>query len=410
MLPGAEAQMTEIKPKEAPDERVISLVPLSITPEENGEWYVGAPSSGEFVSLPAEGVYLIEQLQSGASLQAIHTSFAERYGQPPELDEFIDDLVSLGFVRAVNGEPVQPEGSRSRGIALLGSLTAAQCRWLLSRPITALAVTVWLAFPSLLLLGHHVPAATDVVLFGNNLFAVFLLFVPLGWLMVCIHELSHSLTARALGCPAYTRFGNRLWYFVCETDLSSIYSLPRRQRYRPLLAGMTTDLLFLDLALVARHTSIFERPARVVAFMLFANFTYQVMIFLRTDLYYVFTTATRLDNLIPMARQEVNRFVGRLTGRQLPWTVDDTELTAGRRTIVRLYLLACAGGIALGAYTIGLLIIPANIRVLSAAISAVRAGPSFDFGSAIFILLFIPTIYTTMGWTFVRNYRERRLG
>lgn len=403
--------MTETKPSDTSDERVISLVQLSITPEENGEWYVGARASGEFVSLPAEGVYLIEQLQSGASLQAIKTSFAERFGQPPELDEFIDDLISLGFVRAIDDQPVQAEGTRSRGIALLGSLTAEQCRWLLSGPVTALAITVWLAFPLLLMFGHHVPAATDVVLYGNNLFVVFLLFVPLGWVIVCIHELAHSLTARALGCPAYTRFGNRLWYFVCETDLSSIYSLPRRQRYRPLLAGMTTDLLILDVCLVARHSSMFERPARIIAFMLFANFTYQVCIFLRTDLYFVFTTATRLDNLIPMARQEVNALIGRITRRkqQLPWTVDNTELSARRRMTVRLYLLGCIAGIAVGVYTAGLLIIPANIRVIGAAISALRAGPSFDFWSALFIVLFIPSIYAMMGWTFIRNYRERHL-
>jgi hypothetical protein len=76
--------------------------------------------------------------------------------------------------------------------------------------------------------------------------------------------------------------------------------------------------------------------------------------------------------------------------------------------IVRLYLLACLAGMAILVYAAGRLVIPTNIRVLRAAIGALQAGPGFDFWAAIFMLLFIPAIYTTMGWTIVRNYREQR--
>src|SRR5690606_24378543 len=56
--------------------------------------------------------------------------------------------------------------------------------------------------------------------------------------LVAVHECWHWLADRSLAIPA--RFGadRRMAFLVCETDLSQLWSVPRRQRYGPLLAGL----------------------------------------------------------------------------------------------------------------------------------------------------------------------------
>jgi hypothetical protein len=286
-------------------------------------------------------------------------------------------------------------------VALLGGLTQQHCGWLLSPAVTAVSVAAWVCLPLLLAVGRT-PRAQDALVYRSVL-VLLVVFVPVAWVLLALHELSHSLVARALGCPAYTRLGNRLWNLVCETDLSSIYSLPRRTRLRPLLAGMTFDVLILDVCLTLRALHTGGRAPLVIGYMLFSNLVFQTCIFMRTDLYYVVTTATRLDNLVPQARAECAYLVRALLRRQRR----SPAIVGARRVAVRGYLAGCLVGIGLGAVTVVQLIVPASLGVVELALAAVRHGPGDpDFWAAMFVVAFFAFVYTTLGWTFVRNHRD----
>jgi hypothetical protein len=246
-----------------------------------------------------------------------------------------------------------------------------------------------------------VPKPSDALVYPD-IFILVALFAPVGWMLVCFHELAHSLVGRALGCPAYTRIGNRLWNLVCETDLSGIYSLPRRLRYRPLLAGMTWDLFVLDSCLLLKRLGIDWRPLRLIAFMLFTGMAFQVGVYMRTDLYFVIVTATRVDNLMSHARAEVRNLLARL--RHRPSLAGG--LTPRQRLFVRVYVAGCSVGLAVGLLAFVHLTLPVTIQVLHLAASTIGRGPSHaSFWSATTTFTIIVALNTLLVATHIRNRR-----
>ena len=382
-------------------EDTVAFRDLSVVEEAGGQYLVGDRETGEFVSVPEPGAVVVRELQRGRTVAQVSETVRARFGEAPDLDAFVSGLADVGLVARAGGTLIEPAPMRSRGIVLLGGLTRRHCRWLLSPAVTALSVAGWAALAVLLAVGH-IPRAEDALVYPSVL-VLLLVFVPVAWVLLALHELAHSLVARALACPAYTRFGNRLWNLVCETDLSSVYSLPRRQRLRPLLAGMTFDVLVLDACLLLQATHTAGRAPYVVAYMLFSNLLFQTGIFFRTDLYYVVTTLARLDNLVPLARAECADLLRALIGRprRHPGAV------GARRLAVRGYLVGCLVGLGVGAVTVVQLIVPASVGVVRIAVTAVGHGPSDpEFWAATFVVAFFASVYTVLTWTFVRNRRD----
>lgn len=382
-------------------EDTVAFGEVSVTEDSSGQFLLGRVDTGDFVSLPLPGIFVVREFQQGQTVAQVTESFRTRFGEAPDLDAFLAELAEVGLVQRVGISVLATALQRSRGVVLLGRLSSAHCRWLMSRPVTALSVAAWATLPLMLAIGH-VPQAKDALVFPSIL-VLLLVFLPVAWVLLALHELSHSLVARALGCPAYTRFGNRLWNLVCETDLSGIYSLPRRRRLRPLLAGMTFDVIVLDGCLLLQPAGVGGRVPYVISYMLFSNLVFQACIFLRTDLYYVFTTLTRLDNLVPQARAEAAYLIRSLLRlpRQRP------ELTSRGRLPVYGYLVGCIIGIWLGVLTVVHLIIPASVGVVKLAVVALGHGPpDQEFWAALFVVAFFSFVYSALTWTFIRNRRD----
>jgi len=383
-------------------EDTVQFADLSVTEDQPGSFVVGSAESGEFVSIPSPGVFLIRQLQDGRSVAEVTSSFRSQFGEDPGLADFLADLGALGFVERVGStKQVRTTPERSRGIVLLGRLGYRHCRWLMSPIITALVVVAWTTLP-ILLVTVHFPQAEDALVFPSVL-VLLVVFVPVAWILLALHELAHSLVARAQGCPAYTRFGNRLWNLVCETDLSSIYSLPRKRRLRALLAGISFDVIVLDICLLLQAAHVGVEVSLVVAYMLFSNLAYQACIFMRTDLYYAISTVIGINNLVPRARAEcayLLRMVLRRPGPRPPATRMERVAIAG-------YLIGCVVGIGLGAITVVQLIIPATVGVISLAGQAIGRGPADpEFWAALFVIAFFIFVYSVLSWTFIRNRRD----
>ncbi len=120
------------------------------------------------------------------------------------------------------------------------------------------------------------------------------------------HELYHWLAGRAAGVAARFRISRRFFFPVFETDLSQLWSVPRRQRYGPFLAGMAFDSVVLALCLALRllmGTGLLDMPPLLYRFfgalvlVEFIGLGFEALIFLRTDLYAVLITALGCYNL-----------------------------------------------------------------------------------------------------------------
>jgi hypothetical protein len=106
-----------------------------------------------------------------------------------------------------------------------------------------------------------------------------------------MHEGAHWLAARSVGVRASITVSRRLYFLAFETDLSGLWSIPRRNRWRPLVAGMAFDAAMLGIVLLVRcaeNGSASDGIARLlgaITLVEVAAIVAQFLFFLRTDVY-----------------------------------------------------------------------------------------------------------------------------
>lgn len=324
--------------------QTVRLRPLSIVPEGDDEVLVGDPASGTFVTIPAVGGVVIAALQRGASLEETAAEAEKFAGQPVNIPSFVATLGELGFL-ADGEDPAEPEPVRNAPIQAR--------RWMRGVPQKAVrpffGPVAWTCYAACLLFAIGVLLLRPQLLPnpGVDLFAFddiglsALALVPFIWFTVASHECGHWLAARAIGLQ--TRFGidRRMIMLVIETDLTQLWTVPRRARYGPLLAGLALDSVMIALLLGGRlliDTGAWTPPSQVDSLLAawvcikVVQFLWQCMIFLRTDLYAVLVNVLGCRNLWRVKSLLLRRAFGALTAEEEAELAEasDADLRAGR--------------------------------------------------------------------------------
>jgi hypothetical protein len=312
----------------------------SLTLVEDGDAVVvGDPESGTYVSVPQVGAAIIRALQEGASIRQAARAAAELAGEPVDADSFVAGLRELGFVD--DGEDRQP-------LSPVRTAPIQQRHWLsrvsprLARP--AFTSAAWCCYASALVFCAVVfivrpglwPRPGQVFVVANDGLSV-LLLVPISTVLAGLHEAWHWLAARAAGVAARYGIDRRGPFLVFETDLSQLWSIPRRKRYGPQLAGLAVDSAVLAglLGFELSGPAAGSLPARLAAafvFVIVVQMLWQCMIFLRTDLYAVLVTVTGTRNLWEVKSLLLRRAAGRLGAaeRQALASADPRDVAIGR--------------------------------------------------------------------------------
>jgi putative peptide zinc metalloprotease protein len=301
-----------------PHREVVRLRKLSLV-DDGDRVIVGAPETGVFIAVPPVGAVVIRALQDGVSVPEAAAAAQRFAGQPVDVATFVDRLARLGFLVCAGDAQHQP----TRTAALqtrrwLAGPAPERVRWLFGRVAWTVYVTL-LAFdigvliirPQLL---PHPRAAYQLLHVGAGPSLV--LLFPLSTALVAAHECGHWLAARAAGLTARFGVDHRMYFVVFETDLSQLWSLPRRRRFGPLLAGLAVDstalavLLAIELGIAERWwtpPAIAAHLTAALAFAEVAGMAWQCLLFLRTDLYGVLVAATGCHNLWRVKTLSVRR-------------------------------------------------------------------------------------------------------
>jgi hypothetical protein len=364
-------------------DQTIRLRPLSVV-EEGDEVLVGDPDTGTFVTLPPVGGVVISALQRGATVEESAREAEEFAGEPVDVVAFTQILRELGFV-------ADPD-TADRDVARTAPIQAR--RWLrgvrpeLARPLfghvawvvySACAVVnagLLIAQPSLL-----PDSARDPFVVDSNIGLSALLLIPIVWAERAMHECWHWLAARAIGVKARFGIDHRMMMLVFETDLSQLWTVPRRQRFGPMLAGLAFDSVLLSLVLggeacVAAHRwSPPEAVADIMALLaytLIAGMLWQSMIFLRTDLYAVLINALGCRDLWRVKSLMLRRAFHRLSPEQALElsSASDADLRTGR-----WFRWVWVGGVAGVLAWFGWLIVPMLAAVLGWMYDGLGRGP-----------------------------------
>ncbi|WP_020540303.1 hypothetical protein [Nonomuraea coxensis] len=163
-----------------------------------------------------------------------------------------------------------------------------------------------------------------------------------------VDELMHLTAARSLGAPARIGFGTRLHYLVVRTDVTAIWGVPRRHRYRVYLAGMASDVLLIATMTLAVAYLPLSGPVEALlrAFTLTTLLCLRLraQISMRTDLYFVLRDLLRCKDLFGDGLRYARYLLARAAApfrRPASPVIDPTgELAPHERRAVRIYAVA----------------------------------------------------------------------
>lgn len=391
---------------ESLDWRSLSVV------DDGDEVLLGDRRIGSFVAVPPVGGTVIRALQAGATVDQATAVAEDLAGEPVDVRLFLEELQTLGIVGAEAVGPVRSAPIQQRrwvygpGRARARPMFATPA-WILYGVAFAFSVGCLVLRPDLWPSPHDVFIVDDVG-------ASALLLMVMNLAGAALHEGWHWLAARAAGVPA--RFGvDRRWNFlVVETDLSQVWTLQRRQRYGPLLAGMAVDSTVLAVLLASQVTArigMWEPPelvARVTAavvFLVVSGMAWQFLVFFRTDLYAVLVVATGCRNLWRVKTLLLRRAVGRLTPEEAIELVGASarDLHVGRwfRWVWLIGFAAVVGWFVLFS-------LPILVTLLSWIGAGLGAGPGhLRFWSAVACIPLVLTARLTVLGLVLRDLRQR---
>lgn len=277
----------------------VALRDLTVT-DDGEECIIGDPSAGNYINVPAVGGVVVRSLLAGRTVAEAAVEAEAFAGETVDVASFVGTLGELGFL-AGDGPSGDPGPASTAPVQQRTWFTGADervARWFFGRTAwTVYVVAALFSLVTLVVRPDLLPLSTDAIIVAD--FGISALVVlPVGWSITALHEYWHWLAVRALGLQS--RFGIDVRYgvvLVFETDLTQIWSVPRRRRYGPQLAGMAVQGVLLAATLLAEVLWQDAPFLRLLVLLNLATLAWQAMIFLRSDLYAVLVTATGCTNL-----------------------------------------------------------------------------------------------------------------
>jgi len=330
----------------------LAIHPLSFV-EQGEDVVVGRVDTGSYAVLPSDGARLLQKLTDGMTVAEAAEWYETTFDEAVDMDEFVDALTELGFVR--DGADVQTPLAAPR-FQWLGNALFSPMAWV----VYLLLAVAWLVVTCV---HQDLRPHPSQIFFTGSLVAMQATLTLSQIPLLFLHEGFHVLAGQRLGLHSKLNVSNRYGYIVFETQTNGLLSVPRRKRYLPFLAGMTLDVVMVCLlGLVAELTrdgdgglSIVGKACLGIAFTVILRLAWQFQLYLQTDLYYVFSTALSCHDLHVASKAITMNRIWRRLGK-LNKLVDENQWTERDRKVGSWY------GILLG------------FGLLSAAVLAVFAS------------------------------------
>jgi hypothetical protein len=385
----------------APTSATIRLHRLTMVTEDDGVM-VGRPDVGSYALFPEEGAEALRLLDAGTPVSGVAAWYQQTCGATLDVADFLAALDDLQFLRA-DGED-EPAGAPVRW-QRLGRWAFSWPAWLCYAALTVTAVVAMVRAPYLRPTYHHIFFTHYLALIPITLTAA---LIP----AILLHESFHALAGRRLGLPSTLTIGRRFYYLVAETHLDSLFSVPKRKRYLPFLAGMLADVILISvLTLIAAVLHDDGLPAwcagvcLAIAFTCVLRVIWQFMFYLETDLYFVISHALRCPDLQNATRFHVKTQLRRLRRRAAPQT--DADWSDRDRAMARWYAPVLIAGYGFSLFSLLWAGIPSTVHFLSLIIDRF-AGSQTPTTGILDALSFI--VLTSLQWGLVLYVavRDRR--
>ncbi|MEU1883331.1 hypothetical protein ABZ470_39005 [Streptosporangium sp. NPDC020072] len=383
---------------------------------EGDDVVVGRVDADSYAVLPSDGAALLREMTRGMPPEHAARWYEATYGEQVDIDEFLETLHELGFVRSGGGSGDGPDGDPEESTAdrrlpfrRLGEAAFSPLAWVLYGAVFCVWLFTALRDTGILPSPHHI-FFTDSLLVVQ--FGIIFGQLPL----VFLHEAFHMLAGRRLGLRSRLSVSNRYLYIVFETQMNGLLSVERGKRYLPFLVGMVCDVVVFSLLGLAAHLtrtadgafSLTGRVCLALAFTVLMRFAWQFQLYLRTDLYYVFATALNCHDLHNASTALLRNRIWRLL-RRPERLVDEEQWTEYDRRVGRWY----GPFISLGVLAMLLITVfgslPVAVQYVQTALRSMEGGvttPAFWDGAL--GLLILVNWFVTPAYLARRKRRQAR--
>ena len=399
----------------------VQFFPL-LKRQEGEEYMVGRPEINAFIFLPAEGVALIELLEQGKTLAEAAQAFHERFGETPDVVEFVETLAAEQFVQSSStGDLPQATAATVQATPAAGHFSGIPQQMAAKffvRPLLWLyGVYIAGAVALVILQPQYVPRSID------QLWHPLVMVSSLGMIagsfsFAFMHEFFHLLATRAKGVPARLGISRRMLTLVAVTDISGLYAVEPKERFLPYMAGMLWDALAgstFIYVLALSDAGIFSLAGvgyalcKAGVILCTMRLVWQVQVHLKSDVYFVVANWLRTRNLQADSIGYLRNLWDRMRGR-IP-QYDLSAIPSRERMLVQRYAILLVG--LLGFYWVSFvyLQLPFLLKTVPAAARHVLAGWSENpaaFGDSILYLAMLGFNYGMLLWVTVRDRRQQR--
>jgi putative peptide zinc metalloprotease protein len=249
----------------------------------------------------------------------------------------------------------------------VGAVLFGRAAWWVYAAFAVAAPALLIAWPQLR------PTYRDAFPFDTQLLNI-LAVSALGMFAVAAHEGAHVLATAALGLSSRLSVSRRLYFLTFQADLTRLWSVPRRARYGPLLAGMAWDTVILSAALMLQAAlppgTVTGHLLRALVLLQFSAILAQAMVFVRTDVYALLVNATGCKTLWATKGALLRRYLRRASPDDARQLAD-----AGRREVAwaRRYLWLYVPGTAVALYYLTMFVLPSVPHLVGLCVEPIRA-------------------------------------
>jgi len=364
--------------------------------KENEYFIVWLESKTTFVELTPESFEALNLLKKGLPIAKVENILEKKYGEPFNVSDFVLELIELGFVKSIDQITIPSNKKRKITLSFIKKNHVA---WIYSKPMLFLYIMIILFAAAILFFNPSYLPSYEDFFFVENYLLTLVLSIVMGLALIFIHEFAHLIAGKAVGVDGNFSIGMRLFYPVAETNLTGLWSVSRKQRILPFLAGMINDTLIISLILIlfwlSDHNLIPEcivlfSFGKFVILILLYGIVWQFLFFVRTDIYFVFSTLSGAKNLYGDSWQLIKNKIFGYLGKE----IDQLELSNKELRIVKIYSFFMFAGTIVSISTFIYYGIPILNEILLESISKIMLFGTADSvqGIILFILAFIQIV------------------
>ena len=314
------------------DDDVYFVIPLSVQPDGD-DFLIGNVELEDFYQIPRQGRDIIDMLRRQLTPAAIKSALAENGETSIDVDDFISVLREIGFIYLIADKQGHQERIKAvpadKRILFKANVKIAKAIFSPAAFVGYLGIVGYALYCSVL--DPTLRINWSAFYIERNFAATLVLLLILSSITVALHELGHMLAAARYGISSKLGISNRLWNIVAEADLSGVMSLPKRQRYLPLLAGMMVDTLVISLLTLLirelQNNGVDGFPIMLIQALILqviVTILWQFNFFLKTDVYYLLSNYFSYPDIDTDARIYLgnliyyfsNKKIGRLSNKE----------------------------------------------------------------------------------------------